>query len=62
MNEMLIFWLVLLIVCIVKRKFALEKGTVVIPRGRRFRTVIGNVGMVIYCVFWAVMIILQLFI
>ena len=59
---MMIAGTVLLIVCIVKRKFALEKGTVVIPRGRRFRTVIGNVGMVIYCVFWAVMIILQLFI
>ncbi len=53
---------ILLIVNLVKRKFALNKGAVVIPRGKRFRTVILNVGMIIYCIFWIVMILIQLFV
>lgn len=52
---------VLLIVSLVKHKFVLEKGSVVIPKGERFETMILNVGMVIYCIFWIVMIIIQLF-
>ena len=53
---------ILLIVNLVKRKFVLNKGAVVIPRGKRFRTVILNVGMIIYCIFWIVMILIQLFV
>ncbi len=52
---------ILLIVCLAKKKFIFEKGRVVIPVGQRFRTVIVNVGMMIYVIFWIVMIILQLF-
>ena len=52
---------VLLIVNLVKRRFVLERGSVVIPKGKRFRTMIGNVGMGIYSIFWIVMIIVQLF-
>lgn len=53
--------LVLFIVNIVKKKFIFEQGQVVIPKGKRFRTVILNVGMLIYCIFWTAMIIIQLF-
>ncbi len=54
--------LVLFIVFAVKKRFALEKGAVSIPRGRRFWTVILNLGMGLYCVFWIGMIIYQLFV
>lgn len=58
---MMIAGSVLLIVNLVKHRFVLERGKVVIPKGKRFGTMIGNVGMGIYCVFWTVMIIAQLF-
>lgn len=48
---------VLLIVFAAKRRFTLERGEVVIPRGKRFRTVILNVGMTVYCVVWIGMIV-----
>ena len=54
--------LILFIVFIVKKKFTFEQGEVVIPKGRRFRTVIFNVGMVIYCIFWIAMIVYSLLI
>jgi len=44
-----------------RKRFKLEKGEVSIPKGQRFRTVILNPGMLAYCVFWLVMIVLQLF-
>ncbi|HBA47049.1 MAG TPA: CPBP family intramembrane metalloprotease domain-containing protein [Lachnospiraceae bacterium] len=53
---------VLLIVNLVKRKFVLERGSVVIPKGKRFSTMIGNAGMLLYSLFWIVMIVVQLFI
>ena len=59
---MMIAGAVLLIVSLVKRKFVLEKGSVAIPRGKRFGTMIWNAGMVLYCVFWIAMIIIQLFV
>ena len=52
---------ILMIVCIVTKKFVFEQGHVVIPKGQRFRTVIFNVGMVIYCIFWIAMILYSLF-
>lgn len=52
---------VLLIVNLVKHRFVLERGSVVIPQGKRFSTLIGNVGMALYSIFWIAMIILQLF-
>lgn len=57
---MMIAGSVLLIVSLARRKFVLARGSVAIPRGQRFRTMIGNPGMIAYCVFWIVMIILQL--
>ena len=44
-----------------KRKFKLEPGEITIEKGMRFRTVILNVGVILFCVFWLVMIVLQLF-
>ena len=44
-----------------KRKFKLEPGEVIIEKGQRFKTVILNVGIILYCIFWLVMIVLQLF-
>ncbi len=43
-----------------KRKFKLEAGEVVIEKGQRFKTIILNVGMILYCIFWIAMIIWQL--
>lgn len=52
---------VLLIVFAAKKRFTFARGEVCIPKGKRFRTVILNVGMALYCVFWTGMIIYQLF-
>ncbi len=43
-----------------KRKFKLSQGEVVIEKGQRFKTVILNVGMILYCILWIGMIIWQL--
>lgn len=51
---------VLFIVFLVKKRFTLSPGQVIIPKGKRFRTVILNVGMILFCLFWIVMIIIQL--
>ena len=51
---------ILLIIALVKGRFRFTPGEVVIPRGKRFRTVILNVGMLLYCIFWSIMIVLQL--
>lgn len=51
--------IVLLIVF--RKKFSLCAGNITIPRGKRFATVIWNVGMVLFSLFWIVQIILQLF-
>ena len=42
-----------------RKRFAVEPGQ--IPRGQRFKTVICNPGMLCYCIFWIVMILLQMF-
>lgn len=52
---------VLFIVFAAKKRFVFERGSLCIPKGERFRTVILNLGMVLYCVFWIGMIIYQLF-
>lgn len=52
---------VLLIVALATRKFQLAPGEVVIPRGKRFSTVMLNPGMLLYCTIWIIMIVIQLF-
>jgi membrane protease YdiL (CAAX protease family) len=44
-----------------RKKLTLNKGTITMEKGRRFKTVILNPGMICYCVFWIAMIIYQLF-
>ncbi len=43
-----------------RQKFALNPGHLFIEKGKRFNTVIVNVGMILYISFWLIMIILQL--
>ncbi len=57
---MVIASVVLFIIFIVKKRFTVESGEIVIPKGKRFATVILNVGMLLYCAVWIVMIVIQL--
>lgn len=50
--------IVLLIVF--RKRFVLEQGEVVIPKGKRFRTVFVNWGMAVFAAFWIGMIVVQL--
>lgn len=54
--------IVLFIVALAMKKFTLDKGTVTIPKGKRFSAVILNVGMICFCLFWIVAIVRQLFV
>lgn len=51
---------ILIIVALAKRRFRLAPGEVAIPEGRRFTTVFLNLGMLLYCIFWIALIVLQL--
>ena len=57
---MLITAVVLFIVFFVKKRFKLAAGEIVLPKGKKFSTVILNVGMLVYCLFWVGYIIYQL--
>lgn len=60
---LLIFGVVIagIVLLIVKRrKFRLMPGEVVIPKGKRFQTVMGNLGMALFSIFWVVQMIWQL--
>lgn len=54
--------IVLFIVCLAKKKFVFGRGAVMLPRGKKFSTVILNVGMILYSIFWIAMIVWQLFV
>jgi membrane protease YdiL (CAAX protease family) len=45
-----------------KRKFRLEAGEVVIEKGQRFKTIILNLGMILFVIFWLASIVRQLYI
>lgn len=45
-----------------RKKFKLMPGQKVIPKGKRFVTVIVNAGMILFCVYWIAQIIVQLII
>ncbi|MCM1570229.1 MAG: CPBP family intramembrane metalloprotease [Roseburia sp.] len=55
---MLVTGIVLFIVF--RKKFTLAQGQVQLPKGQRFSIVILNIGMLLYCLFWMVSIVLQL--
>lgn len=46
--------------CINFRKFHLNAGEITIEKGKRFSTMVLNVGMLLYAAYWIVMIVLQL--
>ena len=51
-----------IILLIVKRKkFTLRQAQVQIPKGKRFKTVAVNAGMILFSAFWITMIVIQLF-
>ena len=52
---------VLGIVFLCQKKFFLKKVGITLPKGKRFVTVMINVGMILFTLFWIVMIIMQLF-
>lgn len=58
------FYVLLIIglVCWIKsrKKFKLEAGEIVIPKGKKFATCILNVGMILYCAIWIYTMIVQL--
>ena len=50
-----------ILLIVFRKRFRLEQKETDIPRGRRFSAVILNPGMLVYCLFWVGMIVLQLF-
>lgn len=52
--------LVLFIIALAKRRFTFAPGQVSIPKGKRFLTVFVNVGMLLFCIFWVIQIVMQL--
>lgn len=44
------------------KKICFNRGEITIAKGERFRTIILNVGMILFCIFWCGMIVVQLFI
>lgn len=51
-----------ILLIVMRKKFVIRQGEVVIPAGKRFSTIIGNVGMILFIIFWVGMIIYQLLI
>lgn len=51
----------LIIFLVNKKKFTLTPGVVTIEKGKRFSTMVLNVGVILYSIFWIVNIVLQLF-
>lgn len=49
-----------IVLLIVFRKRFKLAGVPVLPKGKKFTTVILNVGMILFCLFWMVMIVMQL--
>lgn len=43
-----------------RKKFQVSAGEVVIEKGQRFKTMFLNLGMILYCIFWIAIIVIQL--
>lgn len=50
----------LVLFIVFRKRFVLEKGEIEIPKGQRFATVILNMGMILFILYWIVRIIYQL--
>uniref|UniRef100_UPI004055D042 CPBP family intramembrane glutamic endopeptidase n=1 Tax=Acetatifactor sp. TaxID=1872090 RepID=UPI004055D042 len=44
-----------------RKKFSLQAGEITIQKGKRFLTIICNLGMGLFCIFWLINIVVQLF-
>lgn len=53
--------IVLFIVFAAKRRFRFDRGEIQIPKGKRFSTVILNLGMILFLLYWCARIVVQLF-
>lgn len=51
----------LIIFLVNKKKFTLTPGVITIEKGKRFSTMVLNVGVILYSIFWIVNIVMQLF-
>lgn len=51
---------ILFIIFAAKRKFKFDRGEIMLPKGKRFSTVILNLGMILFILYWSVRIIIQL--
>lgn len=51
----------LILLIVFRKRFVLEPGEVVIPKGKKFATIFLNFGMLVYTLFWIGMMIVQLF-
>lgn len=49
-----------ILLLVYRRKFRLVQGEVIIPKGQRFITVVGNLGMILFSGFWIIQMIRQL--
>lgn len=50
----------LVLMIVFRKRFVLETGELPIPKGKRFTTVFLNYGMLVYCLFWIGMMVVQL--
>lgn len=44
-----------------RRQFVFLPGEIQIPKGKRFRVILLNLGMLLFCLFWIIQIVIQLF-
>lgn len=51
----------IILLIVFHKRFAVGPGEIQIPKGERFRTLILNPGMGVFCIVWIIMIIVQLF-
>ncbi len=52
--------IILFIVSLCCKRFKLAPGTVSIPKGKKFNVVMLNLGMILFCIVWVVLIVCQL--
>ncbi len=52
----------IILLVVMRKKFVCKQGEVIIPKGKRFSTMMLNVGMILFIILWTIMIIYQLFV
>ena len=51
----------IILLIVMRKRFTCRPGEVVLPKGKRFKTVIVNLGMGIFLILWLILIVVQLF-